>query len=148
MKYKSMFPWLILDMILFILVNIILLSKLNPNFEILGYVTPLRLVIFGLAVYRAANIISNEFVTTPVRAYFVRDVERDGKIVTEPYEDGLRGAVGSLLYCPSCTGVWVATLFVYFYLFFPAEASIVALLLALSGIERFLAYSFGRIKKG
>jgi hypothetical protein len=139
MKYKSMFPWMILDMVAFVLINWLLLKNLGLRYEVLGFVTPLRLLILGLAVYRAANILSNEFITTPIRAYFV---DEEGS----PYEEGFRGFVGSLLYCPSCTGVWVAMLFTYWYLFHPATASIVILLLALSGIERFFAYSFGRIK--
>jgi hypothetical protein len=146
MKYKDMFPWLVLDMILFIVINWLLISKLNPHFEIIQYMSPIRLLILGLAVYRAANIISNEFVTTPIRAYFVHDVERNGKIVEEPLEKGFRGFIGSLLYCPSCTGTWIAMIVVYSYIFNPAITSIVALLLALSALERFFAYIFGRIK--
>jgi hypothetical protein len=148
MKYKSMFPWLLLDMVLFVVINAVLLAKLAPRFEIISYMTPLRLLILGLAVYRGANIISNEFVTTPIRAYFVHDVERDGTIVEEPYEEGFRGFIGSLLYCPSCTGVWIAMILTYSYLFHPQVMSIVILILALSGVERFFAYTFGRIKRG
>src|SRR6478609_2741257 len=108
MKYKSMFPWLLLDMVLFIVINVILIHHLAPRFEIISYITPLRLLILGLAVYRGANIVSNEFVTLPIRAYFVHEVERNGKIIDEPYEEGLRGVIGSLLYCPSCTGMWIS----------------------------------------
>lgn len=146
MKYKSLFPWLLLDMALFISLNVLILRYLNVDFEVLGSVRPLQLLILALAVYRGANIISNEFVTKPVRAYFVREVERDGKEVEEPYEYGLRGFLGSLLYCPSCTGVWISAILIYSYLLWPGPVSIVILILALSGLERFFAYTFGRIK--
>ena len=146
MKYKNLFPWLILDMTLFTLINVLLIAYLHPRFELLGFITPMRLLILGLAVYRGANIISNEFVTTPIRAYFVHDVERDGEIVEEPYEEGFRGFAGSLLYCPSCVGVWVSATLVYSYLIWPGVASVVILILAASGLERFFAYTFGRIK--
>lgn len=146
MKYKSMFPWLLLDMTLFTLLNVLLLHYIHPRFEILRFITPMQLLLFGLAVYRGANVVSNEFVTTPIRAYFVREVERDGAMVEEPYESGLRGALGSLLYCPSCTGVWITAILVYSYLLFPGVASIIILILAISGLERFFAYTFGRIK--
>lgn len=147
MKYTSIRPWLVLDMIVFVLINIVLIRVLNPHFEILSYITPIRLIVFGLAVYRAANIISNEYVTSPIRAPFVHEVMVEDKLVEEPREHGFRGFFGSLIYCPSCTGVWVAMIFTYWYLFHPAAASIIMLLLALSGLERFFAYTFGRIKR-
>jgi len=146
MKYTSLEKWLFVDMIVFVILNIIFIRALNPHFEILSYVSPLRLVVFGLAVYRGANIISNEYVTSAIRKPFVYQIERDGKHVEEPREEGLRGLIGSLLYCPSCTGVWIAMFLTYWYLFHPAIASIVMLILALSGLERFFAYTFGRIK--
>jgi hypothetical protein len=147
MKYKSMFPWMILDMALFVALNVFLLRYLNLGAEILSYLTPFKLFILAFATYRAANIISNEFVATPIRAYFVREVERDGKVKEEPYEEGLRGFVGSLLYCPSCTGVWLAAALTYSYILWPNEVSVVALLLTLSGLERLLAAIIGRIKR-
>jgi len=146
MKYTSLEKWLLVDMAVFTIINIILIRALNPHFEVLSYVTPLRLFVFGLAVYRGANIISNEYVTFAIRKPFVREAVIDGKHVEEPREEGVRGLIGSLLYCPSCTGVWVAMILTYWYLFHPAVASIVMLMLALSGLERFFAYTFGRIK--
>ncbi len=147
MKYKSMFLWMILDMVVFVLLNVYLLGKVDSINEVFESLTFLKLLVFGLAVYRAANIVSNEFVTISVRAPFVKIIERDGKEIEEPYEHGLRGFIGSLLYCPSCTGVWLALAATYSYIFWPAQASIVLFLLALSGIERFFAYTFGLIKR-
>lgn len=143
-----MFPWLIIDMAAFVVLNILMIRFIQPGFvDFLSFITPMQILIFGLAVYRAANIVSNEFVTKPIRAYFVQEVERDGKEVEEPYDTGFRGFAGSLLYCPSCTGVWIAAIMVYSYIIWPGAVSIIALLLALSGVERFLAYMFGWIKR-
>jgi hypothetical protein len=138
---------MIIDMLVFILLNVYLLGKAGPLDEVFESLTFLKLLVFGLGVYRAANIVSNEFITTPVRAPFVMRLEQDGKELEEPYSEGFRGFVGSLLYCPSCTGVWLALAATYSYIFWPAQASIVLFLLALSGIERFFAYTFGRIKR-
>jgi hypothetical protein len=147
MKYISMFPWMIIDMALFVAVNALLIHAINPNFgSIVASLSFVHFLILGLAVYRGANIVSNEFITLPLRAYFVREVERDGKHVEEPYDQGLRGFIGSLLYCPSCTGVWIAMIMTYSYIVWPGPASLVILLVALSGLERFFAYTFGRIK--
>lgn len=130
---------MVLDMAIFITLNWLILHTFRPSFDILRFIPFWQFAILGLAVYRAANIVSNEFITTPVRAYFVDD---EGY----PYEKGFRGFAGSLLYCPSCTGVWLATLTTYSYLFWPGPTSVIVLLLALSGMERFFAYTFGRIK--
>jgi hypothetical protein len=139
MKYKSMFPWMILDMAVFVALNIFLIKHFSLNFEILQLISPFSFLVFGLAVYRAANIVSNEFITTPIRAYFVDD---EGY----PREEGFRGFAGSLLYCPACTGVWIAAILTYSYLIWSGPTSVIILLLALSGMERFFAYTFGRIK--
>lgn len=141
-----MFPWLILDILVFITANTLLLSYIKPTQDILGLITPLKLLILGLAVYRAANIVSNEFVTTPLRAYFVVEKEVNGEHIEEPRDEGFRGFAGSLLYCPSCTGVWIATILTYSYILWPAPTSLITLLLALSASERFFAYTFGKIK--
>lgn len=148
MKYKSMFPWMVLDMVVFVALNVLMIRLIGVDVgDLLESLDLFKVVILGLAVYRAANIISNEFITKPVRAYFVREVERDGKEVEEPYEYGLRGFLGSLLYCPSCTGVWIAAIMTYSYILWPGPTSVVALLLALTALERFFAYTFGKIKK-
>ncbi|MHB1330896.1 MAG: DUF1360 domain-containing protein [Minisyncoccota bacterium] len=148
MKYKSMFPWMIIDMAVFVVLNIIMIRFIQPGFvDFLSFITPMQIIILGLAVYRTANIVSNEFITKPVRAYFVQEIERDGKEVEEPYDTGFRGFAGSLLYCPSCTGVWIAAITVYSYILWPGVVSIIALLLALSGVERFFAYTFGWVKR-
>lgn len=140
---------MILDMALFTAINIFAIAKLqSAGLGLFAYLKPLHLLILGLAVYRGANIISNEFITVPLRAHFVRRFEQDGKEIEEPYDQGFRGFLGSLLYCPSCTGVWVAMILVYSFLFWPAAATPVIIVLALSGLERFFAYTFGRIKKG
>jgi hypothetical protein len=91
-------------------------------------------------------VVSNEFITTPIRAHFVKEVVVNGEHVEEPYDQGFRGFAGSLLYCPSCTGVWIAAIITYSYIIWPGATSIVVLLLALSALERFFAYTFGRIK--
>lgn len=141
-----MYPWLVLDMIIFITLNILLIRHIGPTSEMFALLTPFKLVLFGLAVYRGANIISNEFVTKPLREYFVIEKEINGKFVEEPREIGLRGFIGSLIYCPSCTGVWFSLIIVYSYILWPNYASIIVVLLAFSGLERFFAYTFGRIK--
>jgi len=54
--------------------------------------------------------------------------------------------MGLLLYCPSCTGVWLSAALVYFYVFFPGPTFLAALFLALSAFERILSAILERLK--
>ena len=135
MKYEHLFGWLKLDMALFLIINAILIGNYADTLATI-HVGAIEFVVFGLAVYRMANIVSNEPVTKPLRAPFVDEVPEDGKLVEKPKRTGFRGALGLLIYCPSCTGVWFAAAIVYLYAFWPTQVFVVALFLALSGVER------------
>jgi hypothetical protein len=146
MRQKRIFKWLTLDMVIFLAANIFLISYFGDRLGALDNVGYFKLFVFGLAVYRAANILSNESITKPLRAPFMDESQQDGKIVEQPKKSGFLGATGSLIYCPSCTGVWLATALVSLYIFYPAPTFLVALFLALSAIERIIAAIVGRIK--
>ena len=74
-------------------------------------------------------------------------VERRGKLIEEPKKSGFLGATGLLIYCPSCTGVWLSAALAYAYSFWPQQAFVVALFLAMSAVERIIACVLGRIKR-
>lgn len=147
LKYERFFGWLTLDMIIFVAVNIFFIMHFSDRFYVLGEMGYFQLLVLGLAAYRAAHILSNEAVTKPLRAPFIEETQHDGKTVEEPKKRGFLGAMGLLIYCPSCTGVWLATAFVYCYIFFPTQTFVIALLLALSAIERIVTMTMGRVKK-
>lgn len=135
MKHEQLFGWLKLDMALFAIANAILITSFSDTLATLR-IGALELIVLGLAVFRMANIVSNEPVTKPLRAPFVDEVPVDGKVVEQPKKTGFRGALGLLIYCPSCTGVWIAAALVYLYAFWPVQVFVIALFLALSGVER------------
>lgn len=138
---------MILDMAVFTTLNILLIRHIHPGVsDLIAFITPMHVFILALAVYRGANVISNEFITTPLRAYFVKETVVGGHHVEEPYDQGFRGFAGSLLYCPSCTGVWIAAIITYSYILWPGPTSIVTVVLALSALERVIADILGRIK--
>lgn len=98
----------------------------------------LRLILLGMATYRIANIIANEQVFKVVRAPFV-DVRPSPAGEEEvPKRRGIRNTVGTLLFCPSCLGVWTAAALVYSLIFFPQVTWVVTLIFALSAAERIL----------
>ena len=147
MAKKGFFRWFTLDMLVFIALNVYLVVQFGDRLSVIGDIGYFKLLILGLAAYRAANIVSNEPVTKPLRAPFVDEEKINGKIIEEPKRKGFLGAMGTLLYCPSCTGVWLSAALVYFYIFFPTPAFVISLLLALSAIERIVSAFVGKLKR-
>lgn len=146
MIQKKTYKWLFLDMFLFVTINLCLLWLLSDHLTVLDNLTWLQFLILGLATYRVANILSNETIAKPLRRPFIIEVTKDGKTVEEPKKKGFLGAFGLLITCPSCTGVWLASILVYFYLLFPTQTIIISLLLALSAVERIVARGLERFK--
>ena len=146
MNTSNKYFWYVLDGILFLLINIVLIWKLRPQLEHVN-LSWMWLVVFGLAVFRAANLISNEKVAAPLRAPFVDEEIKDGKKVEVPKPRGFEGAMGNLIYCPSFTGTWVSMILFYSWLAWPIPTQAVAAILALSGIERIFTLLSGYLKK-
>jgi hypothetical protein len=147
MDHRKLFGWLTLDMAIFLVANASLIARFGDDLAGLAGIGLLHFMVLGLAAYRASNIVSNEVVTKPLRAPFVEEVEKDGKIVEEPKKAGFRGATGLLIYCPSCTGVWLSAALVYAYAFWPGRTFVIALFLALSAVERIIAGVLGWFKR-
>lgn len=148
MLNRQFIPWLTLDMAVFAGINIFLLYRFGDQIAPLASIGFLHFLVLGLAAYRASNIVSNEVVTKPLRAPFVDETDQAGKIVEQPKQTGFLGAMGLLIYCPSCTGVWLSAALVYCYAFWPTPTFAIALLLALSGVERIMAVTLGWFKRG
>jgi hypothetical protein len=144
--HRGVFKWLTLDMLVFAVGNVVLIRRVSGRLDALNDVGYLKLLVFGLAAYRAANILSNEPVTKPLRAPFVEESQKEGKVTEQPKKSGFLGATGQLIYCPSCTGVWLSAALVYAYVLYPQVTFLVALFLALSAIERILATVVSRLK--
>ena len=147
MTQKIIFRWLTLDMVVFTAVNIFLIFRLGSGLSGLNDISYFKFLILGLAAFRAANILSNEVVTKPLRAPFIDESQKRRKTVERPKKTGFRGATGLLIFCPSCTGVWLSAALVYFYVFYPGPTFLVALFLALSAMERMISAVLARLKK-
>jgi uncharacterized protein DUF1360 len=68
-------------------------------------------VLLCVATHKASRLLTKEAVTSPLRAPFTRYEEATGMAeVNESVPGhGARHAVGELLTCPFCLGVWIAT---------------------------------------
>ena len=147
MNNRGILQWLTVDMIIFVVANVVIIFFFYDRLTGISTIGPFQLLVLGLASYRAANIVSTEAITKPLRAPFVDEVEKGGEKVEKPKKYGFLGATGLLIYCPSCTGVWLSAALVYLYLFFPAPTFLIALILTLSAIERIISNTLGWFKR-
>ncbi len=70
------------------------------------------LALTTIATHKLSRLIAKDSVTSPLRAPFTRYHEAEGpaELAEAPREDSVaRHAVGELLSCPFCVGMWVAT---------------------------------------
>lgn len=68
------------------------------------------IVVLGIATHKLTRILTKDWVTSPLRAPFVRyeGSAGGGEVEEEVRGRDLRKAIGDLLTCPWCTGPWVA----------------------------------------
>jgi Protein of unknown function (DUF1360) len=70
-------------------------------------------LLLAAGTHKASRLISKDRVTSFLRSPFTRYTGEAGpsEVSEEPRGTGLRLAVGELLVCPYCTGLWVASAF-------------------------------------
>jgi hypothetical protein len=76
-------------------------------------VPPGDLALMTVATHKASRLIAKDRVTSAVRAPFTRfeDDAGPGEVSEEARGGGLRRAIGELIICPYCLGLWVAAAF-------------------------------------
>ena len=69
------------------------------------------LLLLGVATHKLARLLTKDAVTSPLRAPFVRlkGGAGEGEVEEEPRGEGMQKALGDLVTCPYCIGVWIAT---------------------------------------
>ncbi|HEY2769731.1 MAG TPA: DUF1360 domain-containing protein [Solirubrobacteraceae bacterium] len=86
------------------------------------------LALVTVASHKASRMISKDRVATPLRAPFTRYEGEGGpgEVSEQPRGGGLRRAVGELLVCPYCLGMWTSAGFVAGLLVAPRFTRMVA----------------------
>src|ERR1700716_3533699 len=76
-------------------------------------VSPGDLTLITVATHKASRLLAKDRVTSAVRAPFTRFQAKGGPAEVEEQArgSGLRRAIGELLICPYCLGMWIATAF-------------------------------------
>ena len=97
----------------------------------------------GLASYKVGRLIARERVTTFVRAPVTEDPE-----ATEPKREGPARAIGELVTCPYCIGLWAASGFAYSLVLFPRQTRLVTTIFGGQAVADFLNAAFVRLRDG
>src|SRR4051794_12356238 len=76
-------------------------------------VAPADLALVTVATHKVSRLVAKDRVTSPVRAPFTRfeDDDGPGEVSESARGRGLRRAIGELLVCPYCLGLWFAAAF-------------------------------------
>jgi hypothetical protein len=85
-------------------------------------------VLLATATHKLSRIITKDRVMSAVRAPFTRfqRASGHGEVEEEARGEGLRRAIGELLVCPYCVGLWVAGAFSVARIMRPRETRVVA----------------------
>jgi hypothetical protein len=97
----------------------------------------------GLASYKLGRLVAKDEVTTWMRAPVTRDEEAQ-----EPEQEGMARALGELVTCPYCVGLWVAAGFSAAVVLFPREARFAATIFGGQAAADFLNAAFVRLREG
>jgi len=103
------------------------------------------IVLLGTAAFKLSRLISREKVTAFVRAPFTEyqgKGDAPGEVEEKPRGRGLRGAVGQLLTCPYCIGMWLVSGLMVGLVTAPRETRLVASILSSLGLADFLQAAY------
>jgi hypothetical protein len=102
------------------------------------------LALMGVASHKISRLVSKDKVTAFARAPFTEFQEKGGRAEVEesPRGTGLRRAVGELLVCPYCLGLWVSAGLHVGLLFAPRTTRLVASIFSALTISDFLQVAY------
>lgn len=88
--------------------------------------SPADITLGALATHKLSRLLAKDPITSPLRAPFASYEGTSGpaEVQEDVRGEGGRKAVGELVTCPFCTGVWVATGLTAGLIFFPKTARV------------------------
>jgi len=101
------------------------------------------LVRIGLSSYKIGRLVAKDEVTSWVRAPVTRDEE-----ASEPEREGAARALGELVTCPYCVGVWTAAGLSCALVLLPRETRLVTTVFSAQAVADFLNAVFVKLRDG
>ena len=103
---------------------------------------PFDVVLLALSTFRLARIVAFEQVAEPIRAPVAESEPGGG---TEPKGRGMRKALGELIACPLCLGVWISAALTYGMVLVPKPTRAFTTIFAAAGAAELLNYAVSLI---
>jgi Protein of unknown function (DUF1360) len=100
------------------------------------------LVRIGLGSYKLGRLIAKDEVTAFVRAPVTRDEE-----TTEPEREGMARALGELVTCPYCIGLWIAAGLSCSLVLFPRQTRFATTVFGAQAVADFLNAAFVKARE-
>jgi hypothetical protein len=97
----------------------------------------------GLASYKLGRLIAKDDVTAFVRAPVTRGAESGEE---EPKGEGVQRALGELVTCPYCLGLWISAGFAYSLVVLPRQTRFVTTIFGAQALADFLNAGFVRAR--
>jgi len=137
-------PYLAFMSIFGTLVSAALLIARRQGRELPEKVSAGDLALVGTAAHKASRLISKDKVTSPLRAPFTELEGKGGPAELEESSrgSGLQKAIGELLICPYCLGLWVVAAFSIGLVFAPRVTRFVASLFSALTISDFFQIAY------
>lgn len=109
-------------------------------------IAPWDLALISVATHKLARLISKDSVASPIRAPFTRykGVSGPAELQEETRGTGVRKAIGELITCPFCLGMWIATAFHAGLVFSPRSTRLVASTLSALTASDFLHFAYAK----
>lgn len=104
------------------------------------------LALLGVAAHKASWVISNASVTSFLRAPVteLQEVKSPTKLDEEPRGEGLQKALGGLLTCQFCLGMWITAFLSYGLVLVPRTTRFVASIFSILAISDFTHQTYKR----
>ena len=103
------------------------------------------LALLSGASFKLGRLIAKEKATAPIRAPFTEyqgKADAPGEVDERPRGNGRRAALGELLTCPYCLGMWVVSALTVGLVTAPRETRLVASILSALGVSDFLQVAY------
>jgi hypothetical protein len=102
------------------------------------------LALMGVATHKLSRLLAKDRVTSFLRAPFTeyQKPSGHGEVEEKPRGHGWRLALGELLVCPYCLGLWVGGAFTTGFVFAPRSTRVVASAFAILAVSDFLQVAY------
>lgn len=139
--HRNVKIWNMLLIVAFLMIGAWMMDYVDDHVGFPNTVSVFDFFILTLAVFRLVRLVSHDAIFAFVREFFMRKIvtiwssgERTISYAEEPR--GLKHAVGTLLGCLWCTGVWISLFSTFVYFVFP-QSWIIFAALAIAGLAGF-----------